>query len=57
MLREVLAIQYEGDKAAADAFIEKYTGWDKKLHERLAEAMKKAETHRYVLVRYAALGE
>ncbi len=57
MLREVLALQYEGDKPAADAFIEKYTTWKKEPHERLAKAMKKAETHRYVLVRYAALGE
>ena len=57
MLREVLALQYEGDKEAADAFIEKYTSWKKEPHERLAKAMKKAETHRYTLVRYAALGE
>ena len=57
MLREVLALQYEGDKSAVDAFIDKYAGWEKDPHERLAKAMKKVETYRYVLVRYAALGE
>jgi hypothetical protein len=57
MLREVLALQYEGDKSAADAFIDKYRAWEKDPHERLAKAMKKAETYRYVLVRYAAMGE
>ena len=57
MLREVLQLQYEGDKNAVDRFIEKYTEWDKKLHEPLAKAMRSAETYRYVLVKYAALGE
>ncbi|MEJ2720169.1 MAG: NUDIX hydrolase [bacterium] len=57
MLREVLTLQYEGDKAAADAFIERYSTWRKDPHERLADEIKKAETYRYVLVRYAALGE
>ncbi len=57
MLREVLELQYNGDKAAADDFIEKYTNWDEDLHGRLAEVMKQAETYRYALVRYAAMGE
>jgi hypothetical protein len=57
MLREVLALQSKGDKAVADAFIEKYRAWEKNPHERLAKAMKKAEPYRYVLVRYTALDE
>jgi hypothetical protein len=57
MLREVMALQYEGDKAAADRFIDKYTGWEKTPHGRIAAAMKNVETYRYALVRYGALGE
>ncbi|MFQ5510490.1 MAG: NUDIX hydrolase [Candidatus Krumholzibacteriia bacterium] len=57
MLRQVMALQFEGDKEAADRFIDKYTTWDKALHGRIAAAMKNVETHRYALVRYGALGE
>ena len=57
MLREVLALQFKGDKKTADEFIDKYRSWKKDPHERLAKAMRKAETYRYVLVRYVALGE
>jgi hypothetical protein len=57
MLRETLALQLGGDKKTADDFIAKYSIWKKDPHERLARAMKEAETYRYVLVRYAALGE
>jgi hypothetical protein len=57
MLRETLALQQAGDKKAADDFIAKYSLWKKDLHERLARKMKESEAYRYVLVRYAALGE
>lgn len=57
MLRETLALQQAGDKKAADDFIAKYSVWKKDLHERVARTMKDSETYRYVLVRYAALGE
>jgi hypothetical protein len=57
MLEKVLAIQGAGDKAAADAFIERYDTWTEELHERLARAMRATETYRYRLVRYQALGE
>jgi hypothetical protein len=57
MLSEVLALQLEGDKSKADEFIAAYSGWDENLHGRLADSMRAAETHRYVLVRFAALGE
>jgi hypothetical protein len=57
MLRETLALQLKGDKQAADDFIARYSVWKQDPHERLAKAMKEAETYRFVLVRYAALGE
>jgi hypothetical protein len=55
MLAEVLELQKNGDKAAADAFIEKYLAWEPVPHETLADAMKNAEKYRYALVRYAVL--
>jgi hypothetical protein len=57
MLRETLSLQQAGDKKTADDFIAKYSVWKKDLHERIARATKNSETYRYVLVRYAALGE
>ena len=57
MLRETLALQQQGEKKAADDFIAKHSVWKKDLHERLAREMKDSETYRFVLVRYAALGE
>ena len=55
MLAEVLALQQDGDKVAADAFIKKYIGWDDVPHAALAESMKAAEKYRYAVVRYAVL--
>ena len=57
LLREVLATQYAGDKAASDRFIERYTTWTPDLHEALAEKMRASLPFRFRLVRYAALGE
>lgn len=57
LLGEVLAIQYAGDKAAAEQFIQKYSQWDKDVHEAVAEKIKKSQRFRFSLVRYAALGE
>ncbi len=57
LLREVLAIQRAGDKAASDRFIEKYTRWDDSLHGALAEKMRAQTKYRFTLVKYAALGE
>jgi hypothetical protein len=56
LLREVLALQYAGDKAQAEAFIRRWTTWDER-HEAMAAAMKESEPSRFRLVRYAALGE
>lgn len=57
MLTEVLKIQHRGDKAASDAFIERYTTWDEDLHGALAAAMQQARRYRYRMVKYAALGQ
>jgi hypothetical protein len=56
LLKEVLAIQHAGDRAAADRFIAKWSTWDDR-HAALAAAIKGAEKSRFRLVRYAALGE
>ena len=56
LLREVLMVQKSGDRAVADRFIAKWTTWDQR-HERLAEAMRAAETSRFRQVRFAALAE
>ncbi len=57
LLERVLAIQYAGDADAAAAFIDQYTAWDETLHGAVARAIRDAQTHRFTLVRYAALGE
>ncbi len=57
MLEKVLAIQAAGDKAAADAFVDRYDAWTEDLHERLGRSMRATERYRYRLVRYQALGE
>jgi hypothetical protein len=57
LLREVLALQRSGDKAASDRFIEKYTRWDDSLHGALAAKMRAQSKYRYTLVKYGALGE
>ncbi len=57
LLREVLAVQRAGDKAASDRFIERYTAWTPEVHEPLAAKMRASLPYRFRLVRYAALGE
>ena len=57
LLREVLKLQREGDKAAAASFFEKWTTWTPDVHEKLAARIKGAEGARFRLVRYGALGE
>lgn len=56
LLKEVLAVQRAGDKARADAFIARLTGWDER-HEEVAARMREQQRYRYTLVRYEALGE
>ena len=57
LLQQVLDIQYRGDRAAADRFIEKYTSWDDGLHGAIAARIRATQRFRYALFEYAALGE
>ncbi|MDQ3283971.1 MAG: NUDIX hydrolase [Acidobacteriota bacterium] len=57
LLREVLRLQYEGDKAATAAFFDKWTTWKPELHEKLAAGIREAQGARFRIVKYSALGE
>jgi len=57
MLGKTLAVQYAGDKAAADAFIDQYAKWDEGLHGAIAKAIREQSKYRFRLFKYAALGE
>jgi hypothetical protein len=57
LLKEVIALQTSGDKAAAARFFDRWTRWTPELHERLAERIRQAQGVRWRIVRYAALGE
>jgi len=57
MLRKVLAVQYEGDKGAADRLIDEYTKWDENLHGVIAKNIRDSQRYRFRLFKYAALGE
>jgi hypothetical protein len=57
LLREVLKLQHDGDKAAAAAFFDKWTTWTPELHEKLAARIRDAQGARFRIVKYAALGE
>ena len=55
LLREVLAVQHAGDRAAADAFITRWTTWRDDVHGRIAQNIRNAQRYRYRLVEYGAL--
>ncbi len=57
LLQKVLDVQYQGDKAASDRFIEEYTRWDDNLHGVIAKNIRDQQRYRFRLFRYAALGE
>jgi len=57
LLQKVLAVQYAGDKAGADQFIDHYTTWKDDLHEVIAKNMRDQSRYRFRLFKYAALGE
>lgn len=57
MLAKTLAVQYQGDKAAADQFIDQYTKWDDNLHGEVAKNIRLQQRYRNRLFKYAALGE
>ena len=55
LLAKVLEIQYRGDKAAADRFIDQYTKWDDKLHGVVAKNIRDQQRYRFRLYKYSAL--
>jgi hypothetical protein len=57
LLAKVLDVQYQGDKAAADRFIDQYTKWDENLHGVVARNIRDQQRYRFRLFKYAALGE
>lgn len=57
MLAKVLDVQYQGDKTAADRFIDQYTNWDENLHGAIAKKIRDSQRYRFRLFKYAALGE
>lgn len=57
LLTEVLKLQHEGDKAATEAFFDKWTAWKPELHDKLAARIRDAQGARFRIVKYAALGE
>ncbi|HEY0547057.1 MAG TPA: hypothetical protein VGC91_16890, partial [Pyrinomonadaceae bacterium] len=57
LLAKVLEVQYQGDRAAADRFVEQYATWDERLHGVVAQNMRDQQRYRFRLFKYAALGE
>lgn len=57
LLARVLEVQYNGDKAAADRFIDQYTTWKEDLHGVIARNIRDQSRYRFRLFKYAALGE
>jgi hypothetical protein len=57
MLEKTLAVQYEGDKAASDRYIDQYTRWDENLHGVIAANIRAQQRYRFRVFKYAALGE
>ena len=57
LLQKVLEVQYAGDKAGADQFIDQYTIWKEDLHGIIAKNMREQSRYRFRLFKYAALGE
>jgi hypothetical protein len=57
MLEKTLAVQFEGDKAASDKFIDQYTKWDENLHGVIAANIRAQQQYRFRVFKYAALGE
>ena len=56
MLERTLAVQYAGDKAASDKFIDEYSQWDDNLHGVIAANIRAQQRYRFRLFTYAALG-
>jgi hypothetical protein len=57
LLAKVLEVQYQGDKVAADRFIDQYTNWNENLHGVVAKNIRDQQRYRFRVFKYAALGE
>jgi len=57
MLAKVLELQYQGDRAASDRFIDQYANWDENLHGAVAKSIRDQQQYRFRLFKYAALSE
>jgi len=57
MLKTVLALQYKGDRAAANRFIDNYTTWKNEVHGSIAQSMRETERFRFAIVKYKALSD
>ena len=57
LLQKVLEVQYAGDKAAADRFIDQYAVWNDNLHGVIGKNIRDRQRYRFRLFKYAALGE
>ena len=57
MLAQTLNVQYQGDKAAADRFMDQYSKWDETLHGAIAKKIRDGQKYRFRIFKYAALGE
>jgi len=55
LLRQVLHIQFAGDRAQALEFVQRWGYWDENLHGGLAQRMRDTDAYRRTLVRYEAL--
>jgi hypothetical protein len=57
MLQQTLEVQYQGDKANADKFIDQYATWDDNLHGVIAANIRAQQKYRFRVFKYAALDE
>jgi Zincin-like metallopeptidase len=57
LLKKVLEVQYNGDKAASDRFIDEYAVWKDDLHGVVAKNIRDQQRYRFRLFKYAALNE
>ena len=55
LLKEVLALQDAGDKAAATRFLDRWGTWNDALHGRIAAALREQQPFRFRLFEYDAL--
>ena len=55
LLKEVIAQQDGGDKAATGAFIDRWGTWNENLHGRIASALREQQQFRFRLFEYQAL--